>query len=84
MSHGLASNRYRITIDLSENPIADQVHESEENKVVYEALRERLKLLQTKHKKQLDDWIDSISRITCEVCLDVSLTNPGMILIIRS
>ncbi|KAI9323081.1 hypothetical protein BX666DRAFT_1883161 [Dichotomocladium elegans] len=63
VSHGLASNRYKITIDLSEDPLADQVHESEENKVVYEQLREGHKLLFTKHLQLVNGWLRSLSRI---------------------
>ncbi|CAO3598941.1 unnamed protein product [Absidia cylindrospora] len=64
MSHGLGSNRYSITIDMSEeNPVMDQVHESEENKVVYEQLREAYKVLETKQSKQVNDWINSLVRM---------------------
>ncbi|ORZ18593.1 hypothetical protein BCR42DRAFT_411214 [Absidia repens] len=64
MSHGLGSNRYSITIDMSEeNPVVDQVHESEENEVVYEQLREAYKVLETKQSKQVNDWINSLVRM---------------------
>ncbi|KAI8099896.1 uncharacterized protein BX664DRAFT_310820 [Halteromyces radiatus] len=64
ISHGLATNRYTITIDMSkDNPLLDQVHESEDNRVVYEQLREAYKVLETKQSKQVNNWINSLVRM---------------------
>ncbi|SAM09557.1 hypothetical protein [Absidia glauca] len=62
VSHGLGSNRYSITIDMSE-PVMDEVHESKDNEVVYEQLREAYKVLETKQIKQVNDWINSLVRM---------------------
>ncbi|KAI7881282.1 hypothetical protein K492DRAFT_206977 [Lichtheimia hyalospora FSU 10163] len=62
LSHGLASNRYKIEIDLSEDPLGD-VHESDENKVLYEQLRESHRLLVNKHMPMLNTWIKSLGRM---------------------
>ncbi|KAI8335183.1 hypothetical protein BC941DRAFT_431491 [Chlamydoabsidia padenii] len=62
VSHGLGSNRYSITIDMSE-PVVDQVHESEENQVVYEQLREAYKVLETKQIKKVNDWINALVKM---------------------
>ena len=62
-SHGLGSSRYKLEIVISKNPVADEVHESKENKVVYEQLREGYKVAQDKHIKQLTEWINSLGRM---------------------
>lgn len=46
----------------------DQVQESEENEVLYEQLREGYKLLKTKHQNQINEWINSLTRIEPSVC----------------
>ncbi|KAF7732384.1 hypothetical protein EC973_005280 [Apophysomyces ossiformis] len=63
MSHGLASNRYNITIELSENSMMDEVEETEENKIIYEQLRETYKLLETKHVQQVNGWINTLIKL---------------------
>lgn len=44
-------------------PVMDQVHESKDNEVVYEQLREAYKVLETKQIKQVNDWINSLVRM---------------------
>ncbi|KAI8384875.1 uncharacterized protein BYT42DRAFT_563925 [Radiomyces spectabilis] len=63
LSHGLASNRYKITIDLSENLLEDQVQESEENEIIYEQLREAYTLMETKHIKQVTQWMNTLVKL---------------------
>ncbi|CAO3649177.1 unnamed protein product [Cunninghamella blakesleeana] len=64
ISHGLGTNRYSITITMStENPLEDQVHESNENKILYDQLREGYKLLETKQIKQVNSWMKSLVRM---------------------
>ncbi|CAO3654017.1 unnamed protein product [Cunninghamella echinulata] len=64
ISHGLGSNRYSITINMStDNPLEDQVHESDENKILYDQLREGYKLLETKQEKQVNRWMKSLIRM---------------------
>lgn len=53
---------------MSENPIMDQVQESEENEVLYEQLRESYKLLKTKHQNKVNEWINSLTRIEINAC----------------
>ncbi|KAI7854411.1 hypothetical protein BDC45DRAFT_125870 [Circinella umbellata] len=62
-SHGLGSSRYKLEIVISKNPVADEVHESKENKVVYEQLREGYKVARDKHIKQLTEWANSLGRM---------------------
>ncbi|KAI9489681.1 hypothetical protein BDB00DRAFT_602872 [Zychaea mexicana] len=62
-SHGLASNRYKLEIVMSENPVADEVHESNENQVIFEQLRESYKVARDKHAKELNGWINSLGRM---------------------
>ncbi|KAI8065481.1 hypothetical protein BC940DRAFT_334788 [Gongronella butleri] len=63
ISHGLASNRYAITISVPANPLAEQVHESADNSIIYEQLREAYKVLETKQSKQVNAWINSLIRM---------------------
>ncbi|KAG0191307.1 hypothetical protein DFQ28_000482 [Apophysomyces sp. BC1034] len=63
MSHGLGSNRYKITIDLSEDSIMDQIQETEDNEVVYEQLREIYKVLETKNTQQVNAWINALIKM---------------------
>ncbi|KAG0745658.1 hypothetical protein G6F57_006697 [Rhizopus arrhizus] len=63
MSHGLGSSRYKITIDLSEASLMDDVKETEENSVLFDQLREAFTVLQTKHVKQVNDWINALIKI---------------------
>jgi hypothetical protein len=44
-------------------PVMDEVHESKDNEVVYEQLREAYKVLETKQIKQVNDWINSLVRM---------------------
>ncbi|ORX51975.1 hypothetical protein DM01DRAFT_1336966, partial [Hesseltinella vesiculosa] len=62
-SHGLASNRYSITVTIPSNPLEEQVHESAENSIIYEQLREAYKVLETKQIKQVNAWINSLIRM---------------------
>ncbi|KAI9256504.1 hypothetical protein BDA99DRAFT_516598 [Phascolomyces articulosus] len=62
-SHGLGSSRYKLEIVISKNPVADEVHESKENEVVFEQLREGYKVARNKHNKQLTIWINSLGRM---------------------
>lgn len=63
MSHGLGSSRYKITIDLSEASLMEDVQETEENSVLFDQLREAFTVLQTKHVKQVNDWINALIKI---------------------
>ncbi|KAL0090738.1 hypothetical protein F4703DRAFT_1790693 [Phycomyces blakesleeanus] len=62
LSHGLGSSRYKITIDLSESSVMEDIHETPENTIVYEQLRQGLKLIEKKHAKQLNDWIKVLKK----------------------
>lgn len=67
LSHGLGSNRYTITVDLSEDSIMEDVHETDENQVVFDQLREAYDVLETKHLSQLNSWINSLIKIEIAV-----------------
>lgn len=67
LSHGLGSNRYTITVDLSEDSIMEDVHETDENQVVFDQLREAYDVLETKHLSQLNFWINSLIKIEIAV-----------------
>ncbi|KAI8371863.1 hypothetical protein BD560DRAFT_395648 [Blakeslea trispora] len=61
--HGLGSNRYRITIDLSESSLMEEAKETEENQIVFDQLREAYTLAHSKHATQINDWIHAIMKI---------------------
>ncbi|KAL9559142.1 hypothetical protein PS6_000946 [Mucor atramentarius] len=63
LSHGLGSNRYQITIDMSEESLMDEVQETEDNRIVFDQLREAYTLLETKHMNQLNQWINTLIKI---------------------
>ncbi|OBZ82710.1 UV-stimulated scaffold protein A [Choanephora cucurbitarum] len=62
ISHGLGSNRYKITIDLSASSLMEDIKETEENTIVFDQLRE-LYTLSLKHATQLNHWIHSLMKI---------------------
>ncbi|KAI8983082.1 hypothetical protein BDB01DRAFT_792396 [Pilobolus umbonatus] len=66
VSHGLGSNRYQITIDLSEEAMMEEVKETDDNKVIFDQIREAYTILETKHLKQLNDWINALMRFNIE------------------
>ncbi|KAI8078948.1 uncharacterized protein B0P05DRAFT_596799 [Gilbertella persicaria] len=63
ISHGLGSNRYKITIDMSEETLMDDVKETEDNKIVFDQLREAYTLLETKQLSHLNTWINALIKI---------------------
>ncbi|KAI7863376.1 hypothetical protein BDF14DRAFT_1373640 [Spinellus fusiger] len=62
-SHGLGSNRYRITIDMSEESMMEDVKETPENNVLYEQLRDSHKSLEKRHKQQVNRWMSRLSSL---------------------
>lgn len=67
LSHGLGSNRYTITVDLSDTSIMDDVKETDDNHVVFDQLREAYTVLETKHIPQLNVWINALIKIEITV-----------------
>lgn len=67
LSHGLGSNRYTITVDLSENSIMEDVKETDDNHVVFDQLREAYTVLETKHIPQLNVWLNTLVKIEIAV-----------------
>lgn len=67
LSHGLGSNRYTITVDLSDTSIMDDVNETDDNHVVFDQLREAYTVLETKHIPQLNVWINELIKIEITV-----------------
>ncbi|KAI7897382.1 uncharacterized protein EV154DRAFT_475700 [Mucor mucedo] len=63
LSHGLGSNRYTITVDLSEDSIIEDVKETDDNHIVFDQLREAYTVLETKHIPQLNVWINALVKI---------------------
>lgn len=63
VSHGLGSNRYQITIDMSEESLMDDVAETPDNTIVFDQLREAYTLLDTKHMHQLNQWINTLVKM---------------------
>ncbi|KAK4518429.1 calponin [Mucor velutinosus] len=63
LSHGLGSNRYQITIDMSEESLMEDVEETQDNKIVFDQLREAYTLLETKHINQLNQWINTLVKM---------------------
>lgn len=67
LSHGLGSSRYTITVDLSEDAIAEDIEENDDNHIVFDQLREAYTVLETKHLKQLNNWINALVKIDINV-----------------
>lgn len=67
MSHGLGSNRYKITIDMSEESLMEEIKETEDNKIVFDQLREAYTLLERKHTKLLNHWINTLIKLEIQV-----------------
>ncbi|CEJ00371.1 hypothetical protein RMCBS344292_14427 [Rhizopus microsporus] len=63
ISHGLGSNRYKITIDLSESSLMEDVKETQDNSIIFDQLREAYTVLETKHTKQVNTWINTLIRL---------------------
>lgn len=63
LSHGLGSSRYKITVDLSEESLMEDVKETEDNTIIFDQLREAYTVLETKHIDQLNDWINALIKI---------------------
>ncbi|KAL9541114.1 hypothetical protein MBANPS3_009305 [Mucor bainieri] len=63
VSHGLGSNRYQITIDMSEASLMEDVQETPDNKIVFDQLREAYTVLETKHMHQLNQWINTLVKM---------------------
>ncbi|KAI9470622.1 MAG: hypothetical protein EXX96DRAFT_585109 [Benjaminiella poitrasii] len=63
LSHGLGSNRYKITIDMSEDSLLEDIKETDENRIIFDELREAYSLLETKHMNQLDNWMNTLIRM---------------------
>ncbi|KAI8067219.1 hypothetical protein BDF21DRAFT_426066 [Thamnidium elegans] len=63
LSHGLGSNRYSITINLSEDSIMEDIKETEENRVLFDQIREAYDVLETRHISQLNAWINSLMKL---------------------
>ncbi|KAI9030689.1 hypothetical protein CLU79DRAFT_731065 [Phycomyces nitens] len=62
LSHGLGSSRYQITIDFSKDSAMEDIQETPENTIVYDQLRQGLKLIKKRHLQQLNDWIKVLSK----------------------
>lgn len=84
VSHGLGSSRYKIVIDLSEDSLVEDVKETEENKIVFDQLREAYTLLETKHVKQLNNYINSLVKIEIPVILCILERTNRVTLIYRT
>lgn len=67
LSHGLGSNRYSITVDLSEASMMEDVKETGDNRIVFDQLREAYTVLETKHVHQLNIWINALIKIEITV-----------------
>jgi hypothetical protein len=67
LSHGLGSSRYTITVDLSEDAIAEDIEETDDNHIVFDQLREAYTVLETKHIKQLNGWINALVKTDIDV-----------------
>ncbi|KAI7906328.1 uncharacterized protein BX663DRAFT_428072 [Cokeromyces recurvatus] len=63
LSHGLGSNRYKITIDMSEDSLLEDIKETYENKIIFDELREAYSILMTKHMNQLNTWLNTLIRM---------------------
>ncbi|CAO3684894.1 unnamed protein product [Rhizopus stolonifer] len=63
ISHGLGSNRYKITINLSEASMMDDVKETEDNSVIFDQLREAFTVMEIKHSKEINNWINALIKI---------------------
>ncbi|KAI8991039.1 hypothetical protein BDF20DRAFT_842327 [Mycotypha africana] len=61
--HGLGSSRYTITIDMSDEALREEIHETEDNAIIFDQLREAYTLLKTKHINQVNNWINTLVRI---------------------
>ncbi|RCI04114.1 hypothetical protein CU098_005004, partial [Rhizopus stolonifer] len=59
----VGSNRYKITIDLSEASMMDDVKETEDNSIIFDQLREAFTVMETKHSKEINNWISALIKI---------------------
>ncbi|CEP08633.1 hypothetical protein [Parasitella parasitica] len=63
LSHGLGSNRYQITIDMSEESLMEDIKETDDNRIVFDQLREAYTQLESKHMNQLNHWINTLVKM---------------------
>ncbi|KAI8646365.1 hypothetical protein BD408DRAFT_359645 [Parasitella parasitica] len=63
LSHGLGSNRYKITIDMSEESLMEDIKETDDNMIVFDQLREAYTQLESKHMNQLNHWINTLVKM---------------------
>ncbi|KAI8885060.1 hypothetical protein K501DRAFT_322635 [Backusella circina FSU 941] len=62
-SYGLGSSRYTITIEMSKDDVMQDIEETEENKIVFDQLRESFTVLETNYSKQLNKWINTLIKL---------------------
>ncbi|CEJ01898.1 hypothetical protein RMCBS344292_15919 [Rhizopus microsporus] len=59
-----ADDNYKdITIDLSESSLMEDVKETQDNSIIFDQLREAYTVLETKHTKQVNIWINTLIRL---------------------
>ncbi|KAI9261058.1 hypothetical protein BY458DRAFT_439738 [Sporodiniella umbellata] len=63
LSHGLGSNRYRLTIHLSKDTLKEDLQETQENQVLFDQLRESLTVLESKHTPEIQHWLQTLTKM---------------------
>jgi hypothetical protein len=53
---------------MSDESLMEDVKETEDNKIVFDQLREAYTLLGTKHTSMLNNWINTLIKLEIQVC----------------
>lgn len=62
--HGLGSNNYELTIQIGSNNLRT---ETEENKILYDSLRDNLKVLAYRYIPMMKEWTDVVIKVETPV-----------------